>query len=118
MLYSIKAIADAERKDLVSSNRSIESAEIFLKDVSRKRWIATQFLAKAWLLSKSSKNKKTSQGKNIKIGGSPEALALESAILYEECGFKQRADWIKKRFKCEDQQENIFTEEGPLDGLH
>ncbi|MEA4871926.1 MAG: AAA family ATPase [Synergistaceae bacterium] len=103
MLYSIKAIADAERVDFVSSEKSIESAEIFLKHVSRKQWIATQYLAKAWLLSKSSKNKKTLQKKNKKFWGSPEALALESAAMYEGCGFKQRADWIKKRFNCKDQ---------------
>ncbi len=98
MLYSIKAIADAERKDFASSEKSVEKAEIFLKDVSRKQWTATQYLAKAWLLSKTSKNKKLIQKKNKESWGSAEELAVKSAMLYEECGFTDRTEWIRKRF--------------------
>ena len=100
MLYSIKAIADAERGRQESAERSIERAEIFLKDVSRKQWLATQYLAKAWLLSKSSKNKKTQQKNSRSPWGSTEELALRSAALYEECGFIDRAEWIRKKFSC------------------
>ena len=103
MLYSIKAIADAERGDLAASEKSIELAEIFLKDVSRKQWIATQYLAKAWFLSKALKSSRISQRKNKNEWGTPEELALRSAVLYSECGLMQRAEWIKKRFKCKDQ---------------
>ena len=102
MLYSIKAIADAERGRQESAERSIERAEIFLKDVSRKQWLATQYLAKAWLLSKSSKNKKTQQKNSRSPWGSTEELALRSAALYEECGFIDRAKWIRKKFNCGD----------------
>jgi hypothetical protein len=100
MLYSIKAIADAERVQPEQAERSIERAEIFLKDVSRKQWTATQYLAKAWLLSKLSKNKKILLKNKIRSWGSSEELGLRSATLYEECGFRHRGEWIRKKFNC------------------
>ena len=100
MLYSIKAIADAERVQPEQTERSIERAEIFLKDVSRKQWTATQYLAKAWLLSKLSKNKKILLKNKIRSWGSSEELGLRSATLYEECGFRHRGEWIRKKFNC------------------
>ncbi len=103
MLYSIKAIADAERDQPEQADRSIERAEIFLKDVSRKQWMATQYLAKAWLLSKSSKNKKILPKNYNRSWESPEEPALRSAALYEECGFRHRGEWIRKKFGCNDQ---------------
>ncbi len=102
MLYSIKSIADSERGKYEPAERSIERAEIFLKDVSRKQWRATQYLAKAWLLSKSSKNKKILQKNNKFSWGSTKELSLRSAALYEECGLRHRAEWIRKKFNCGD----------------
>lgn len=103
MLYSIKAIADAERGQPEPAERSIERAEIFLKDVSRKQWTATQYLAKTWLLSKASKNKKLPHKKYKNLWGSTKELAGKSAMLYEECGFTDRSKWIRKKFGCNDQ---------------
>lgn len=113
MLYSIKSIADTERGELDLAKRSIERAEIFLKDVPRKQWIATQYLAKALFLSKLSKSRQSLMRKDCASWGPPEELALNSAAMYEECGYKSRADRIRTRFGGGGRHKPFFTGLGP-----
>lgn len=95
MLYSLKAIADAERGRLGEAESALKRAELFLSGVARKEWVATQHLAKAWFASKAA-----AQGKRTKAAYRASAAehAQKSAALYRECGMGLRSLWIEDNF--------------------
>ena len=95
MLYSLKAIADAERGRLDEAELALKRAELFLSGVARKEWTAAQHLAKAWFASKAA-----AQGKRTKAAYRASAAehAKKSAALYRECGMGLRSLWIEEKF--------------------
>lgn len=96
ILYSLKAICDAQNGDFNEAVLSLKKAD-FLAAIGKRSWCAAQLMAKAWV-SMLSKDK----GKNIKASdyllSSPKEHAAESVKLYEELGAYKRAEIVKKRF--------------------
>ena len=91
MMYSLKAVADAERGDMDSAVRSLENAEIFLNAVARKQWKATQYMAKAWVVSKMDEY---SRGRYCSSSLDPMSASEwsdDAARLFRECGLDTRA---------------------------
>ena len=85
ILYSTKAIADAERGDAEGARRALGISERLLRLVPKKDWRASHSLAKAWAA--------------LKSDGDFREEAAAAARLYEENGFPSRAAWIRKKFK-------------------
>ena len=84
ILYSTKAIADAERGDLGGARKSLENSELLLRLVARRDWISAHHLAKAWIARLS--------------GEDYLADAVTAARRYAESGFSPRAAWIREKF--------------------
>ncbi len=84
ILYSTKAIADAERGDLAGARKSLENSELLLRLVAKHDWISAHHLAKAWI---------------AKLNGEDfHADAVTAARRYAENGFSPRAAWIREKF--------------------
>ena len=99
MLYSIKAIADALRGRTASSILAAEHAEIFLKAVARKEWLATQYLAKAHIVSLMKKKDREKYKDSILAPLSAAFWAEKSSQLFRDCQMEIRADKIKNNPK-------------------
>ena len=84
ILYSTKAIADAERGDFEGARKALENSELLLRLIAKRDWIAAHNLAKAWTARLS--------------GGDFSCDAMTAAKQYGENGFPLRADWIRKKF--------------------
>lgn len=84
ILYSTKAIADAERGDLEGARKALENSELLLRLIAKHDWVAAHHLAKAWLARLS--------GEDFR------ADAERAASEYEENGFPLRAAWIREKF--------------------
>jgi len=95
MMYSLKAIADSERGNIDSAVQAIEHAEIFLSAVARKQWMATQCMAKAWVVSKMDED---SRGRYCSGSLDPMSASKwsdDGARLFRECGLNTRAMLIE-----------------------
>ena len=86
-LYSLKAIADAERGNAEGAKKALARAEIFLGSVARKQWAATQLMAKAW-----------TEMKTGGFGARTNEDAAQAAALFRQCGWTNRAELIEKKF--------------------
>ena len=86
-LYSLKAIADAERGDQEGARKALDRAEILLGAVATKQWAATQLLAKAWTGAKAAADSDAVR-KN----------ASEAARLFRQCGLNLRAELVERKF--------------------
>ncbi|MEG1823387.1 MAG: AAA family ATPase [Cloacibacillus sp.] len=84
ILYSLKAIADAERLNFAGAKRAYEKAELLIKHVPRIEWMAAQHLAAAWIARLSGYD-----------ASDDAAMAVK---LYEKIGFTLRARAIREKF--------------------
>lgn len=83
MLYSLKAIAEAQRGNTSNAIAALNKGEIFLKSIARKEWLAAQYLAKAWVLSRMSKSEAEEyQGSEIMTNSAAE-WSRKAAELYK-----------------------------------
>lgn len=98
ILYSLKAICDAERGRAEDALISLRKAD-FLSSIGKKTWRAAQYMAKAWVADMT---------ENGRIDDAPFAGYLESpaascakaaAELYTEVGATKRADFVRKKFR-------------------
>lgn len=84
ILYSTKAIADAERGSFESACTALKNSELLLQTIAKQDWIASNYLAKAWIAYKKGGNYSKDTAKAIQI--------------YNEIGFAPRAAWVKSKF--------------------
>ena len=94
ILYSLKAIADAERLDFAGAKRAYEKAELLIKHVPRIEWMAAQHLAAAWIARLSGYD-----------AVDDAAIAVK---LYEKIGFTLRARAIREKFALTQERRDGF----------
>lgn len=86
MLYSLKAIAEAQRGNTSNAIAALAKGEIFLKSIARKEWLAAQYLAKAWVLLHMSKSEAEEYADNEIMTHSTAEWADKATELYKNNG--------------------------------
>lgn len=82
-LYSLKAIADIERRDFLGARQAMAKAEIMIEAANRKEGIALYHLAKAWDIEREAGERRIEASAAIK--------------LYKQIGHSARAKWIHEK---------------------
>ena len=97
LLYSLKAICDAEKGDAAAALDSLKKAD-FLSAIGKKSWHAAQYMAKAWTAAAVEEGRLDGAVFDGTLDGPAARYAEEAARAYREIGAEGRAEFIEKKF--------------------
>lgn len=98
LLYSLKAIGDAERGKTESALVSLEKGEK-LVSIGKKTWRAAQLMAKAWIARMAENNELEIPAHDRSITASSTRYAKLAINLYDDIGAYYRAEFLKNKFQ-------------------
>lgn len=98
LLYSLKAIGDAERGKTESALASLEKGEKLVA-IGKKTWRAAQLMAKAWIARMAENNEIEMPGHDHSMTMSSAGYAGLAANLYDDIGACSRAEFLKNKFQ-------------------
>ena len=97
LLYSLKAMLDAERGDEEGAIAALRKGD-FLCAIGKRSWRAAQAMAYAWVARLAEGGDLTGESLRGGFAERSEAYARVSADLYEEIGATQRANCVRRSF--------------------
>ena len=97
LLYSLKAICDADAGDAEGALDSLRKAD-FLSAIGKKSWHAAQYMAKAWTAAAVEEGLLDGAPFADALGRPAARYAEEAARAYREIGAEGRAEFIEKKF--------------------
>ncbi|OUO95088.1 AAA family ATPase [Cloacibacillus sp. An23] len=97
LLYSLKAICDADAGDAEAALDSLKKAD-FLSAIGKKSWHAAQYMAKAWVSAAVADGRLPAEPFSAVIDKAAGDYAKEAARAYEEIGAFGRSRFIEKKF--------------------
>ena len=97
LLYSLKAICDADAGDAEGALDSLRKAD-FLSAIGKKSWHAAQYMAKAWTAAAVEEGRLDGAPFADALGRPAARYAEEAARAYREIGAEGRAEFIEKKF--------------------
>ena len=97
MLYSLKAIADAERGRYDDAYRSVEIGELQAEPVQKRSWTAEQAMTRAYLAKMLEEGELPPQFSKI-MKKSAREYAYEAAAIYSKIPVPHRVKMLKEVF--------------------
>lgn len=97
LLYSLKAVRDAEAGDGAAALDSLKKAD-FLSAIGKKSWRAAQYMAKAWTAAAVEEGRLERAPFADTVSLSSARYAAEAARAYREIGAEGRAAFIERKF--------------------
>lgn len=97
LLYSLKAICDAEEGRAGAAFDSLQKAD-FLSAIGKKSWHAAQYMAKAWIAAAVAQGRLDGAVFAGALDSAAESYARMAARAYSEIGAKGRSEFIARKF--------------------